>query len=206
MFSLPTCPLRSAPRTILSSFDILSINPSRSSQKSFFTFMLLLTCGAYALTIFRMDPFTSSFMAISLSDSLFTSRTLSVSSSLSTIPIPFFLPSAPLYNSLHPPPMFLVLLPFHFVSYRHNMSKFLCSIKSASSLHLPVIVPIFKVSTLMSERLLFHTSLCFFTRLPPLFLLLFSLCLAVAQFPQVPCCATPEAVVGNPGRDRSGMD
>ena len=58
----------------ISSVDILSINPSRSSQNSFFSSMLLLTCGVYALTIFRMDPFTSSFMAISLSDTLFTSR------------------------------------------------------------------------------------------------------------------------------------
>ena len=56
MFPSPTCPLRSAPRTILSSFDTLSSNPSRSFQKSFFSFMLLLTCGSYALTIFRMEP------------------------------------------------------------------------------------------------------------------------------------------------------
>ena len=96
MFPLPTCPFRSASRTILSCFDILSINPSRPCYKSFFSSMLLLTCGAYALTMFRIDPFTSSFMAISLSDNLFTSKTLSTSSSLTTIPIPFFLPSAPL--------------------------------------------------------------------------------------------------------------
>ena len=89
MFPSPTCLLRSAPRTILSSLDILSIKSSRSSQKSFFSFMLLLTCGAYVLTTFRKDPFTSSFMAISLSDTLFTSRTLLASSSLTTIPIPF---------------------------------------------------------------------------------------------------------------------
>ena len=142
--------------------------------------MLLLTCGAYPLTIFRMDPFTSSFMAISLSDTLLTCKTLSASSSLSTIPIPFFLPSAPLYNIFHPPPMFLALLSFHFFSCGHNMSTFLCSIISASSLPLPVIVPIFKVPTLTSERLAFHASPCFFTRFPPLFLLLFSLCLALA--------------------------
>ena len=71
-------------------FDVLSIKPSRSSQKSFFSSMLLLTCGAYALIIFRMDPFNSSFMAISLSDTLFTSRTLSSSFSLTTISISFF--------------------------------------------------------------------------------------------------------------------
>ena len=41
--------------------------------------------------------------------------------------------------------MLLALLPFHFVSCRHNMSTFLRSIISASSLPLPVIVPIFKV-------------------------------------------------------------
>ena len=61
----------SAPRTILSCFDAFSINPSRFSQKSFFSSMLLLTCEVYALTIFRMDPFTSSFMTISLSDTLY---------------------------------------------------------------------------------------------------------------------------------------
>ena len=44
--------------------------------------------------VFRIDSFTSSFMAISLSDTLFTSRTLLASSSLTTIPIQFFLPSA----------------------------------------------------------------------------------------------------------------
>ena len=75
--------------------------------------------------------------------------------------------------------MFLALLPFHLVSCRHSMSTFLRSIISAISL-LPVIVPIFKVPTLMSEPLPFHASRCFFTRLPPLFLLLFSLCLVVA--------------------------
>ena len=56
MFPSPTCPLRSAPRTILSSFDTLSINPSKTFQKSFFSSMLLLICRAYALIIFKMDP------------------------------------------------------------------------------------------------------------------------------------------------------
>ena len=55
---------------------------------------------------------------------------------------------------------------------------FLCSIKSASSLPLPVIVPIYKVPTLTSEHLPFHTSCCLFTHLP--LFLLFSLCSAVA--------------------------
>ena len=66
------------------------------------------------------------------------------------------------------------------LSCRHNMSTFLRSIISASFLPLPVIVPIFKVPTLMSEHLPFHASRCFFTRFPPLFLLLFSQYLAVA--------------------------
>ena len=87
MFPSPTCPLRSAPRTILSSFDTLSINPSRSSQKSFFSSMLLLSCGAYALD----EPFYLRLHShYSLSDTLFISRTLLVSSSLTTIPIPFY--------------------------------------------------------------------------------------------------------------------
>ena len=50
IFPLPTCPFRSAPRTIISCLDILFINPSISCQKSFFFSMLLPTCGAYALT------------------------------------------------------------------------------------------------------------------------------------------------------------
>ena len=96
IFPSPTCPLRSAPRTILPCFDTLSINPSRSCQKLFFFFMLLLTCGAHALTMFSIDSFTSNFMAISLSDTLFTFKTLSTSSSLTTIPISFSVPSVPL--------------------------------------------------------------------------------------------------------------
>ena len=40
-----------------------------------------------------MDPFTSSFMAISLSDTLLSFRTLLASFFLTTIPIPFFLRS-----------------------------------------------------------------------------------------------------------------
>ena len=98
--------------------------------------------------------------------------------------------------------MFLALLAFHFVSCRHNMSTFLSSIISFSSLTLSVIVPIFKVPTLTSECLSFHTTRGLFTRLPPLVFTMFS----IAQFLQVPCCATPEAVVGNPGRNQSGMD
>ena len=69
-----------------SSVLIHSINPSKSCQKSFFSSMLLQTCGGYALTMFSIDPFTSSFMAISLSKTL----------SLNTIPIPFLLLSVPL--------------------------------------------------------------------------------------------------------------
>ena len=96
MFPLPTCRFRSTPRTILSCCDTVSINLSRSCQKSFFFFMLLPTSGAYALTIFSTDHFTSSFTAISLSDTLFTSKTHSTNFSLTTIPIPFLLPSSPL--------------------------------------------------------------------------------------------------------------
>ena len=94
MFPLPTCPLRSAPRTIFSSFHTFFINPFRSSQKSFFSSMLLLICGAYVLIMFSIDPFISCLMAISLSDTLFTSKTLSASSSLTTISMLFFLPSS----------------------------------------------------------------------------------------------------------------
>ena len=71
--------------------------------------------------------------------------------------------------------MFLALFPFYFVSCRHNMSIFLCSIKSASSLLLPIIVTIFKILTLMSECLPFNTFCCLFTSasLSPLFFNMF---------------------------------
>ena len=52
---------------------------------------------AYVLTMFSIDPFTSSFIAISLPDTLFISKTLSTSSSLTALPIPSLLLSAPLY-------------------------------------------------------------------------------------------------------------
>ena len=129
--------------------------------------------------IFRMNCFTSSFMAISLSDTLFTYTTLSTSFSLTTIPIPFF------FHPLH-----CKIVCIHLqCSLLYSLSALfpvgticllLCSIKSASSLPLPVIVPIFKVPTLVSEHLPFHTSCCLFTHLPPLFLLLFLLCSSVA--------------------------
>ena len=45
MFPSPTCPYMSAFSTILSCIDILSTNPSRFCQKSFFSSMLLPTCG-----------------------------------------------------------------------------------------------------------------------------------------------------------------
>ena len=180
MFPLPTCPFRSASSTILSYFDTLSINPYKFFQTSFFSFMLLPTCGAYVLTVFNIDPSTSNFMAISLSCTLFTSKTISTSSSLTAIPIPIHLSSAQLYNSLHPAPMFLTLLLFHIVSCRHSAPTFLPFIVSTSSLPLPVIVPKFKVPTLMTVGLPFLSSRCLFTRLPRFFLFMFSLKPAVS--------------------------
>ena len=111
--------------------------------------MLLAACGAYALTMLSIDPFISSFMAICLSDTLFTSNFLLISFSLTTILIPFIFPLAALLNSLQPPPIVLALFPFHFVSCRHSKSTFLRSIMSACSFYLPVIVPTFKVPTLI---------------------------------------------------------
>ena len=70
-------------------FDTFA-NDCRSFQKSFFSSMLLLTCGAHALTMFSIYPFTSSFMAIGLSDTVFTCKTLSTSSFLTTILFHFF--------------------------------------------------------------------------------------------------------------------
>ncbi|KAF7653833.1 hypothetical protein LDENG_00077820 [Lucifuga dentata] len=73
---------------------------------------------------------------------------------------------------------------------------------SANSLAFPVIVPTFKVPTLIPTLLPFLFSLCLRTRLPPLLLRP-----TVAQFPSAPCRSTvPMAVVVNPGLDRSGME
>ena len=141
--------------------------------------MLLPSCEAYTLTSFNIDPFTFSIMTISSSDTLFTSKILPTSSSLPTILIPFLLSSAPFWNSLQPPPMFLALLLFHFASCRHSIFIFLCSIMSATSFPFPVIVPIFKVPILMTVRLPFRSSRYFFTHLPPLFLLLLFLSPAI---------------------------
>ena len=65
-------------------------------SKIFFSFMLLSTCGAYAPTMFSIDPFTSNVMAIGLSDTIFTSKTLSTSFSITIILIPFLFPLPPL--------------------------------------------------------------------------------------------------------------
>ena len=95
--------------------------------------------------------------------------------------------------------MFFALLPFRFVSCRHSMSTFLRFMKSASSLPLPVIVPIFKVLTKYP-----YECLSPFPQFPlPLHLPSSSLSpLVFAMFssgiiPPVSCRATPEAVVGN---------
>ena len=90
MFHLPTCPFRAAPRTILSYFNTISINSSRPCQKLFFSFMLLPNCGGHALTMFSINPFTSSFMAISLYETLFNSKTLSTRFSLPLSRFHFF--------------------------------------------------------------------------------------------------------------------
>ena len=99
MFPLPTCPLRSAPRSIQSCFDTISINPSIWSYKNLAKNHISLSCCCQPLVHTRLpcsvsiDPFISSFMAITLCDTLFTSKIFSASSSFITIPIPFLLPS-----------------------------------------------------------------------------------------------------------------
>ena len=118
--------------------------------------MLLSTHGAHALTTFRMDPPISSLMATSLSDTLPNPRIPLTSSSLTTIPIPPPLSSAPLQNNLHLPRMPPISLPLYFASRRHIMSTFLCSIISVSSPPPPAIAPILKSPILMSEHLPLH--------------------------------------------------
>ena len=127
----------------------------------------------------RINPFTCSFMTNSLSDTLFTFKILSTSSSLTTIPTHFFFHQLRCKIVCSHLQCSFALHLFHFVSCRHSMSTFFRSIMSASSLPFPVIVPIFKVPIFMSVGLPFHSFRCLFTRLPLLFLLLFSLSPAI---------------------------
>ena len=170
MFPSPTCLFRSAPKTIFSCFDTLSINPSKSCQKSCFSSMLLPTCGAYALTMFSIDPFTSSFMAINLFDILFTSKTISSKSSLCTIPIHFFFPQ------LH-----CRIVCSHLQCSSLYSLFTLFPVGAVYLLYIPLLHQVCQLSPpyshcsyIMSVHLLFNSVRCLFTRLPPLFLLLFS--------------------------------
>ena len=117
MFPSPTCPFRSTPRIIPSC--LISINQSRSFQKSFFSSVRLLTCGAYAFTIFSLSTlFAFSFIVIS-----FITPSLPQGNFQPAPPSPLSL-SHFFFHHLHsiqPIPMFLALLSFHFISCRHSI-------------------------------------------------------------------------------------
>lgn len=109
--------------------------------------------------------------------------------------------------ALKPPPMSLALLSLHFNFCIHSMSVFLFSVKSASSLPLPVIVPTFMDHGPHS----YHSSSVHPSFLPSPSL--HSCSSAPPTPPPISCILTPEpwwgtvpyGVVGNPCLDRSGM-
>ena len=76
LFPSPTCPLKSAPITTLSSLGILSTTSSRSVHNLSFSSLNHPTCGAYALITVIIAPSISSFIYIILSETLLTSNTL----------------------------------------------------------------------------------------------------------------------------------
>ena len=71
MFPSLTRPFMSVPRNILSCFDILSINLRiQVFPKIIFLLHAVVNLWSIRAYCFSIDPFTSSFMAISLSDTL----------------------------------------------------------------------------------------------------------------------------------------
>ena len=163
------------------SFLILSFLVTPIANLNIFFSATFISSTCFFVTATVSSPYTIA----GLTTELYTFPFTVAGNFLSQItPDTFFHPFHPcctlLFTSLSQLPLSCLLFNFYFVFCRHSMSTFLRSIKSASSHLLPDIVPIFKVPTITSERLPFHTSRCLFTRLPPLFLLLFSLCSAVA--------------------------
>ena len=134
---------------------------------------------------------------------LHNSTTLSTCSFFNMISTPFFLFPLPQYHILYSPPMHLALSPFQRVSCTHSMSNPLRSIRSATSLPLPVMVLTFNVATLiliflaffLSSFLSFPLLHCF----PPL------LCIKVACPPVTLGAQSLVTVVVFPGLDRTGM-
>ena len=174
LFPSPTCPFRSASTTILSFFGIFSTVSSRSSQNVSFSSRMHPTCGAYALMTFNITPSSFIFKHIIVSVTLHNSINLSTCSFFNMIPTPFFLFPLPQYHILYPPPMHLALSPFQRVSCTHGMSTPLRSIRSATSLPLPVMVPKFNVATLSLIFLVFFLSSFLFFLLSTAFRLFFA--------------------------------
>ena len=201
--SSPLFPFRSAPTAIHSFLGIFSTVSSRSSQNVSFSSRMHPTCGAYALITFNITPSSSIFKHIILSVTLHISTTLSTCSFFNMIPAQFFLFPLPQYHILYPPPMHLAFFLFQRVSCTHSMSTPLRSIRSATYLPVPVIIPTFNVATLsliflaffLSSFLSFLLLHCF----PPL------LCIQVACPPVTLGVQSLVTVVVFPGLDRSGM-
>ena len=107
------------------------------------------------------------------------------------------------YHILYPPPMHLALSPFQRVSCTHNMSTPLRSIRSNTSLPLPIMVPTFNVATLSLIFLAFFLSSFLFFLFLHCFPLL--LCIQVACPPVNLGAQSIVTVVVFPGLDRSGM-
>ena len=119
------------------------------------------------------------------------------------IPTPFFLFPLPQYHILYPPSMHLALSPFQRVSCTHSMSTLLRSIKSATSLPLPVMVPTYNVATLSLIFLAFFLSSFLSFLLVHCFPHL--LCIQVVCPPVTLGVQSLATVVVFPGLDRSGM-
>ena len=203
LFPSLTCPFRSAPTTILSFLGIFSTVSSRSSQTVYFSSPMHPTRGGYALITLNITPSSSIFKHIILSVTLHNSTTLSTCSFFNMISTSFFSFPLPQYHILYPPPMHLALSPFQKVSCTHRMSTPLCSIRSTTSLDLPVMVPTFNVVNLNLIFLAFFLSslLCFLLLhcFPPL------LCIQVACPPVTLGAQSMVTVVVFLGLDRSGM-
>ena len=151
---------------------------------------------------FKITPSSSIFKHIIRSVTLHNPTTLSTCSFFNMISTSFcFHFHSTTFYILHL--CIFLSLPFQRVSFTHSMSTPLRSIRSATSLPLPVMVPTFNVATLSLIFLAFFLSsflsFLFLYCFPPL------LCIQVARPPVILGAQSLVTVVVFPGLDQSGM-
>ena len=192
----------SAPTTILLFLDIFSTVSCRSSQNVSFSSRVHLTCGAYPLMTFNITPssYLQTYYPVCYPPQ-FHYPIHMLLFQYDSYTIIFFHFHSTTFYILH---LCILLSPlFQQVFCTHSMSTPLRSVRSATFLPLPVMVPTFNVAILslifvaffLSSFLSFLLLHCF----PPL------LCIQVACSPVTLGAQSLVTVVVFPGFDRFGM-